>query len=124
MILNDPATLAEVTAAFESYERALLANDNDTLLGMFLDHPATIRYGVAEVQHGYAEIAAFRRAQAPFERKLERTVITTYGTECATASTLFHRPDMPGTVGRQMQTWVRTPGGWRIAAAHVSVIDE
>lgn len=123
MILNDPATLAEVAAAFERYERALLANDNETLLGMFLDDPATVRYGVAEVQHGYAELAAFRRLQAPFERKLERLVITTYGTDFATASTLFHRPDLPGQVGRQMQTWVRTSDGWRVVAAHVSMMD-
>lgn len=123
MILNDPATVAEVTAAFERYERALLANDNQTLLGMFLDSPATVRYGVAEVQHGYAEVAAFRRIQAPFERTLEHLVITTYGTDFATASTLFHRPDLPGRVGRQMQTWVRTADGWRVAAAHVSMMD-
>ena len=123
MILNDPATLAEVTEAFARYEKALLANDNETLLAMFFDSPSAVRYGVAEVQHGYAEVAAFRRVQAPFERRLERTTITTYGRDFAVAATLFHRPDLPGAVGRQMQTWVRTADGWRVAAAHVSMMD-
>jgi ketosteroid isomerase-like protein len=122
MKLNDPVIVAEVTEAFERYERALLANDNATLLAMFLDDAATVRYGVAEVQHGFGEIAAFRKAQAPFERTLERPVITTYGDDCATASTLFHRPDLPGQVGRQMQTWIKTADGWRVAAAHVSMM--
>ena len=124
MRFNDPTIVAEVTAAFERYERALLANDNATLLGMFLDSPATVRYGVSEVQHGFAEVAAFRRIQAPFERTLSKLTITTYGKDCATASTLFQRPDLPGQVGRQMQTWIRTDGGWRVAAAHVSMMDE
>jgi ketosteroid isomerase-like protein len=124
MKLNEPATVAEVREAFERYERALLSNDNDTLLGMFLDDPRTVRYGVSEVQHGFAEIAAFRKGQAPFERELSATVVTTYGDNCATVSTLFRRPDQPGQVGRQMQTWIRTAGGWRVAAAHVSLMQE
>jgi len=111
-------------AAFERYERALLANDNATLLSLFLDSPLTVRYGVAEVQHGFAEVAAFRRVQAPFERTLWNLVITTYGDDIATASTLFRRPDLPGQLGRQMQTWIRTADGWRVAAAHVSMMPE
>jgi Protein of unknown function (DUF3225) len=89
---------------------------------MFLDNPATIRYGVAEVQHGFAEVSAFRSSQAPFMRRLEKTVVTTYGRDFATASTLFIRPDLPGQIGRQMQTWVRMPDGWKVAAAHVSMM--
>jgi nicotinamidase-related amidase/ketosteroid isomerase-like protein len=123
MKLNDPAVVAEVAAVFELYESALLANDNETLLGLFLDAPETVRYGTADVQHGFAEIAAFRRGQMPFERTLSTLVITTYGPDAATASTLFHRPDLPGRVGRQMQTWVKTADGWRVAAAHVSMMD-
>jgi hypothetical protein len=122
MKLNDPAIVAEVRQAFEVYERALLDNDNDKLLGLFLNDPATVRYGVAEVQHGFAEVAAFRKVQAPFTRTLSNLVITTYGEDCATASTLFTRPDLPGQVGRQMQTWVRSADGWRVAAAHVSMM--
>ena len=124
MKLNDPQIVAEVTDAFERYERALLANDNEALLGMFLDSHVTVRYGVAEVQHGYAEVAAFRKVQAPFERTLSHLVITTYGGGCATTSTLFRRLDLPGQVGRQMQTWIRAPDGWRVAAAHVSMMAE
>jgi ketosteroid isomerase-like protein len=123
MKLNDPSVVAEVSQAFERYELALLSNDNDALLGMFLNDPATVRYGVADVQHGFDEIAAFRRSQAPFERSLSRTVITAFGDDCATASTLFHRPDLPGQVGRQTQVWIRTDDGWRVAAAHVSMIE-
>lgn len=122
MKLNDPKVVAEVTEAFERYERALLVNDNDTLLGMFLDGPVTVRYGVAEVQYGFAEVAAFRKVQVPFARTLSQLVITAYGDDCATASTLFHRSDLPGQVGRQMQTWIRTANGWRVAAAHVSMM--
>ena len=123
MKLNDPSVVAEVSQAFERYERALLGNDNETLLGMFLNDAATVRYGVADVQHGFDEIARFRRSQVPFKRTLSRTVITAFGDDCATASTLFHRPDLPGQVGRQMQVWVRTENGWRVAAAHVSMIE-
>lgn len=125
MEINNPAVVAEVTAVFHAYEAALLANDNATLLSMFLDRPETVRYGVAnDVQHGFAEIAAFRAVQAPFTRRLERLTITTYGDTFATASTLFIRPDLPGQVGRQMQTWVKMPDGWKVAAAHVSMMHE
>ncbi|WP_187973145.1 oxalurate catabolism protein HpxZ [Aquibium microcysteis] len=124
MVVNDSETLAQATAVFEAYEAALLANDNPTLEAMFMPSPLTIRYGVAEVQHGYEEIRAFRKAQAPFERRLARTVITTYGTDFAIASTLFFRDDFPGEVGRQMQTWVRTGDGWKVAAAHVSMMPD
>jgi ketosteroid isomerase-like protein len=123
MEINHPETQAEVAAIFTAYETALLANDNATLLSMFLDNAATVRYGVSEVQHGFNEISAFRSSQSPFERQLENTVITTYGRDFATASTLFIRPDLPGQVGRQMQTWVRTADGWKVAAAHVSMMD-
>jgi ketosteroid isomerase-like protein len=122
MEINHPDTQAEVEAIFAAYETALLENDNDTLLSMFLDNTATVRYGVSDVQHGYGEITAFRKSQAPFTRRLEKTVITTYGRDFATASTLFLRPDLPGEIGRQMQTWVRTPDGWKVAAAHVSMM--
>ena len=123
MIINDPATLAEVEAIFAAYETALLKNDDETLARMFLDRPETVRYGVNDVQHGYVEILAFRASQAPFERKLDRTVITSYGSDCATAQTMFIREDIPGKLGRQTQVWIRTPTGWKVAAAHVSMMD-
>ena len=123
MVINDPAVLAEMSQAFAAYETALLANDNMAIGRMFLADPATVRYGLADIQHGIDEILAFRATQAPFERRLERLVITTYGRDFATASTLFIRPDAPGKIGRQMQSWVRTEAGWRVAAAHVSMMD-
>ena len=124
--IDNVAVKAEVEAAFTAYEVALVANDIAALDRFFLDRTTTVRYGGGENLHGYAAIAAFRSARSPagLARTLERTIITTYGTDFAVAATLFRRPTLPGKVGRQMQTWVRTPDGWRVAAAHVSIIDE
>ena len=126
MELDRHDVVAEVTQAFERYEQALVSNDVDALDALFLNDPRTIRYGGGENLYGYAEIAAFRRARPPagLARRLSRTVITTYGRDVAVASTLFHRSSAPGKVGRQMQTWVRFAKGWRVVAAHVSVIEE
>lgn len=126
MEINIPAIKSEVEAVFQDYETALVTNDVATLDRLFLDAPTTIRYGGGENLYGYAEIAAFRSARpgADLARRLERTVITTYGTDMATASTLFYRESAPGKVGRQMQTWVRMSDGWKVVAAHVSVIAE
>jgi hypothetical protein len=122
--INLPDVLAEVEAAFARYETALVSNDVDTLQGLFWDSAHTIRYGIGENLYGYEEIGAFRAGRSPvgLARTTSRTVITTYGRDFATASTLFHRETVPGKVGRQMQTWARTPDGWRVVAAHVSVI--
>lgn len=122
MIISDAAIVAEVRAAFDAYERALLANDGATLDAMFFHRGDTVRYGVSEVQYGIDEIRAFRAAQRPFTRTLDRLTIVTYGSDVATASTLFYREDFPGQVGRQQQTWLRTPAGWCVAAAHVSMM--
>ncbi len=124
MLIDDPHVLAEITAVFDAYEKALLENDSATLDAMFLHSDLVVRFGVSEVQYGIDEVRRFRSVQQPFERALSRTVITTYGRDVAIASTLFHRPDFPGQVGRQMQTWVRTDAGWRVAAAHVSMMAE
>ncbi|MEP0323111.1 oxalurate catabolism protein HpxZ [Bauldia litoralis] len=126
MEIDIPEVKAEVAAAFAEYERALVGNDVAVLDRLFLDAPTTIRYGVTENLYGYGEIAAFRagRPSAGLARTLEKTVITTYGTDMAVAATLFRRDAASGKIGRQMQTWVRTADGWRVAAAHVSVIDD
>lgn len=126
MDINLPEVKAEVEAAFAEYENALIGNDVETLDRLFLDSPNTIRYGAGENLYGYAEIAAFRAARPSvgLERSLERTVITTYGRDMATAWTMFRRPSLPGKIGRQSQVWMRTPDGWRVVAAHVSVIAE
>lgn len=124
MDIDLPEVVAEVRAAFDRYEKALADNDVAVLNTTFRDDPRTIRYGGTENLYGYAEIDAFRTARVPpGPRTISRTVISTYGRDCATASTLFHRPSQPGKVGRQMQTWVRFPEGWRVVAAHVSMID-
>ncbi len=126
MELDLPDVVAEVTAAFERYEKALVSNDIATLNAIFRDDPRTIRYGGTESLYGHQEIEAFRAARSPvgLARTRSKTVITSYGRDFAVASTLFHRPTMSGKVGRQMQTWVRFPEGWRVVAAHVSVINE
>ena len=126
MDIDRPEVVAEVREAFERYEKALVTNDVATLDELFRQDERTIRYGIAENLYGHKEVAAFRAARAPvgLMRTRSRTVITTYGRDSAVASTLFHREAMGGKkVGRQMQTWVRFPEGWRIVAAHVSIID-
>lgn len=125
MDVDLPGVVAEVKAAFERYETALVTNDVATLGALFRRDPRTLRYGIAENLHGHDEISAFRQARSPIglARTISRTVITTYGRDFAVASTLFHRESAPGKVGRQMQTWVRFPDGWHIVAAHVSLID-
>lgn len=126
MQVDLPEVLAEVTAQFARYEKALVSNDVAVLDELFRDDPRTLRYGVGENLYGYAEIMAFRAGRSPvgLMRRTDRTVITTYGRDMAVASTLFYRDSAPGKVGRQMQTWARFPEGWKIVAAHVSVIDE
>ena len=126
MQIDLPEVVAEVTEAFARYEQALVSNDVATLDALFQDDPRTIRYGGGENLYGYAEIMAFRAARSPagLARTLEKTVITAYGRDCAVASTLFRRASAPGKVGRQMQTWIRFPHGWRVVAAHVSMVDE
>jgi hypothetical protein len=126
MKINDPKVVAEVEAAFARYETALVDNDVATLNSLFWIDRRTIRYGIAENLYGSDEIAAFRAARSPagLARRLSRTVVTAFGNDFATAATLFHRASAPGKIGRQMQSWARLPEGWRIVAAHVSLIDE
>jgi hypothetical protein len=126
MDIDLPEIVEEVTAQFHRYEQALVANDVAALDAFFHDDARTIRYGGGENLYGYGEIEAFRAARSPagLTRTLSRTVITAYGRDHAVASTLFQRASMPGKIGRQMQTWVRLPQGWRVVAAHVSLIDE
>ena len=126
MHIDPPNVVAEVQAAFDAYERALVANDVEALDAMFHDDPRTIRFGGGENLFGSAQIKAFRAARSPvgLARTLSNTVITAYGRDMAVASTLFRRTAMTGKVGRQMQTWVRFADGWHIVAASVSLIDE
>ena len=125
MDINLPAVVAEVEAAFARYEAALVGNDVAVLDSLFWESPQVIRFGMSENLYGADEIAAFRAARPSvgLARRMSRTVITTFGEDFATAATLFHRDSAAGKVGRQMQTWARLPEGWRVVAAHVSLID-
>ena len=126
MEVDLPDVLTEVTAQFERYETALVSNDVAVLSELFRHDARTLRYGIAENLYGYEAITAFRAARSPIglNRTTAKTLITTYGRDTAVASTLFYRDSLPGRVGRQMQTWVRFAEGWKIVAAHVSIIDE
>jgi hypothetical protein len=126
MEVDLPDVLAEVTEQFARYEAALVSNDIAVLDELFRADNRTLRYGVGENLYGYEAIMAFRAARSPIGlgRKTDKTVITSYGRDTAVASTLFYREQLVGKVGRQMQTWVRFPEGWRIVAAHVSIINE
>ena len=122
--INLPEIVAEVTAVFNRYEKALVSNDVPTLNELFWDSPHTIRYGLGEQAYGHAAIAGVRAARDPKDlmRTLTRTVITTYGTDFATASCEYRRVSS-GKFGCQMQTWLRTADGWRVVAAHVTLFD-
>jgi hypothetical protein len=124
MVIDDPEVVAEVRAAFDRYEAALIGNDTAALDQLFWDSPHTVRYGNAENLYGIAEIRAFRSARSPvdLDRELAKTAIHTFGRDFATACTLYRRRGS-GKTGRQMQTWLRTPDGWRVVAAHVSFVD-
>jgi len=126
MDVDLPEVLAEVTEQFARYEKALVSNDVAVLDELFRDDARTLRYGIGENLYGYDAITAFRAARSPagLMRKTAQTVIASYGRDTAVASTLFYRDSAPGRVGRQMQTWVRFAEGWKIVAAHVSIIDE
>jgi Protein of unknown function (DUF3225) len=126
MEVDIPEVKKEVEAAFALYETALVTNDVASLEALFRDDPRTLRYGVGENLYGMHAIREFRRGRSPvgLMRTLDRTIITTYGHDFATANTLFYRETTPGKVGRQSQTWVRFDDGWHIVAAHVSVIDK
>jgi hypothetical protein len=121
--IDIPEVLAEVTAAFARYEDALVNNKVEVLDELFWASPLTLRYGAGENLYGYAEIQAFRagRPAQGLAREVLRTVITTYGRDFAHTAIEFRR--VGGTRdGRQTQTWARTAQGWRVVAAHVSLL--
>jgi hypothetical protein len=121
--INIPEVVDEVTASFMRYERALIDQDVATLDALFWNSPHTLRFGIAENLYGHDAIATFRSGRPPIDltRRLMNTVITTYGRDMGTANTEFMR--VGATVpGRQSHVWLRTEQGWRIAAAHVSLL--
>lgn len=116
---------AEVTAAFEAYEKALVANDTAALADAFWDSPAVTRFGIADRQTGAEQLRQWRAAQPglPAGRRLFDTRVTAFGADVATVTTMFDYPGGEDRPGRQSQTWVRLPEGWRIVHAHVSLPD-
>ena len=121
--INIPEVLAEVVAQFARYEKAVTSNDVEVLDELFWNSPHTLRYGATENLYGYAAIQAFRagRPSQGLERVILKTVVTTYGYDFATANVEFQRTGSTRS-GRQSQTWLRTPDGWRVVAAHVSLL--
>jgi hypothetical protein len=125
MVINDPDTLAGATAAFAEYERALMENDLDALDALFWQNGLTVRFGPGQNLYGIEAIQAFRigRVGGSPQRSLAHTVITSFGADFATANTEFQRVGAPRP-GRQSQSWVRFPEGWRVVTAHISMLDE
>ncbi len=123
MEINVPEVLAEVQEASDRYEQALVSNDVAVLDALFWDSPHTLRYGAGENLYGYAAIQAFRAARPAtgLARTVLRSCITTYGRDFATVNLEFQRLGTPHP-GRQSQTWMRTPGGWKVVSAHVSLL--
>ncbi|MFY1892545.1 oxalurate catabolism protein HpxZ [Achromobacter xylosoxidans] len=123
MDINLPDVVAEVTVAFARYEAALVGNQVEVLDELFWNSPHTLRYGAAENLYGYDAIRAFRAGRPPqgLARRVLRTAITTYGRDFATTNIEFQR-DGSDRIGRQSQTWMRTPQGWRVVSAHVSLM--
>lgn len=125
MLINDPATLAGLKAAFEHYERALMDNDLERLDALFWQSRFTVRIGPGQNLYGIDAIRAFRvnRPGGSPQRTLLRTVLTSFGTDFGNATAEFQRVGaaMPG---RQSQSWVRFPEGWRVVSAHISLLGE
>ena len=123
MQINDPVALAELTKAFAEYEQALVTNDIATLDRLFWNSPETLRYGVGENLYGFVAIQDFRnsRPSQGLDRTVIRSAITTFGSDYGVANIEFLRA---GTdrIGRQSQSWVRFDEGWRVVAAHVSLM--
>lgn len=121
--INIPEVLAEVIAVHARYERALVSNDVATLDELFWNDPRVLRYGATENLYGYDAIKNFRSARSPLnlDRTILKTVIVTYGRDFATANMEFERKST-ARIGRQSQTWLRTDVGWRVVAAHVSLL--
>jgi hypothetical protein len=121
MQVDDPDVLAEVTAAFHAYERALMSDDIAAMDALFHPAPQTVRYGVGEVLYGIDEIREFRKGRGGSpQRALGRVAIATYGRDFATANAEFYR-EGSARRGRQSQAWVRFADGWKVVSAHVSL---
>jgi hypothetical protein len=126
MLINDPATVAELAELYPRYETALVTNDVETLTAMFWHSPEVMRFGVTENLYGFEELEAFRKSRpsAGLARTVKRLDIVAFGSDYGSITLEFERPGKDGTIirGRQSQVWVRLTEGWRIVAAHVSLL--
>jgi len=125
MVINDPDVVRELEELYPLYETALVGNDVETLIAMFWASPYTVRFGATENLHGIDEIAAFRKGRptANLARTIDRLEIISFGQDYGEITVEFSRLTPGGLVrGRQSQTWVRLAEGWRIVAAHVSLL--
>jgi len=125
MVINDPATVRELEALYPQYEKALMENDVEMLTRMFWKSPHAMRFGVQENLYGSEEIDDFRRERPSvgLERKIMQIDVVTFGKDYGSVTLEFERR-MNGkpVYGRQSQVWVRFDEGWRIVAAHVSLL--
>jgi Protein of unknown function (DUF3225) len=125
MLINDPATVAELRELYPRYEQALVTNDVETLVSMFWASPYVARFGPTESLYGIGEIEAFRKGRSPanLARTIRRLDIVAFGKDFASITLAFERViEGQITKGRQSQTWARLPEGWRIVFAHVSIL--
>ncbi len=125
--INDAATIAELAELYPKYEEALVTNDLATLTAMFWSAPEVMRFGVSENLYGIEELEAFRRGRSPLNlaRRVIRLDIVSFGKDFGSITLEFERESNGNTVhGRQSQSWVRLPEGWRIVAAHVSLLPD
>lgn len=125
MTVNDPSVVAELRSLYPRYEEALVTNDVDTLIGMFWTGAQVMRFGAAENLYGPEELASFRKNRPALNlaRIVTRMDIVTFGNDFGSITLEFEREASAGMVrGRQSQTWVRFSDGWRIVAAHVSLL--
>ena len=123
--INLPEVIAELETLYPKYEQALITNDVETLLAMFWDGEQVMRFGTTENLHGRAEIESFRKSRpaANLARTINRLDIVSFGRDFASITLEFTRTTPTATIhGRQSQTWVRFPQGWKIASAHVSLL--
>jgi len=126
MVVNDPATVAELRALYPRYEEALVTNDVETLTAMFWHAPEVMRFGVTENLYGFEELESFRKSRhaVALARIVKRLDVVAFDEDCGNITLEFERVAADGRMirGRQSQMWVRFAEGWRIVAAHVSLL--
>lgn len=110
---------ADLLAAVERYERAIVADDVAVLDEAFAPGPATLRGDDAGLLVGHDSIAAFRAGRGGVaSRVLDRLETRELAHDCWLVVAVSRYTD--GGSGLQTQVWRRNEGRWRIVAAHVT----